>query len=126
MLNLFDTQLLNLVQGNSAEIVITITDRKTGSFITIGENDKVLFTVKNSKGEKVIQKTLTSNDISESDGHSLLARIEPSETMILTGDYAYDCLLITGDGQAVTFISSKLIIQKAVGLYTDVGGGTNE
>ena len=126
MLNIFDEQLLNIVQGNSAEIVITITDRETGSFITIGEKDNVLFTVKNARKETVIQKVLTSNDISEDDGYSLLARIEPEETMINTGDYSYDVLLVTSDGQAITFVSSNLIIQTAVGLYTDIGGGSDE
>ncbi len=125
MLNIFDKQLLYLTRGNSAEIAITLTDNDTGQPIVIGEGDKVLFTAKNAKGETAIQKTLTSTDIGE-DGHSLLMNILPSETVIPTGEYPYDVLLVTLDGQAVTFISSTMIINPAVGLYTDVGGGSGE
>lgn len=125
MLNIFDKQLLYLTRGNSAEIAITLTDEDTKQPIVIGEGDKVLFTVKNARGVTVIQKVLTSSDISE-DGHTLLMNILPSETVIPTGEYPYDVLLVTLDGQAVTFISSTMIINPAVGLYTDVGGGSGE
>jgi hypothetical protein len=45
--------------------------------------------------------------------------------MLTTGEYLYDVLLLTSDGQAITFISSSLVIEKAIGLYTDAGGGDN-
>ncbi|MBO7450684.1 MAG: hypothetical protein J6U54_09970 [Clostridiales bacterium] len=122
MFNIFDKQLLKITQGNSVEVLITLTDTDTGLPITIGEGDKVLFTVKNQNGITVIQKTLTSNDLAE-DGYSIIMTVLPEETNIMTGEYPYDVLLVTLDGQAVTFISSTVIITPAVGLYTDVGGG---
>lgn len=122
MFNIFDKQLLKITQGNSAEILITLTDTDTGLPITIGEGDKVLFTVKNQNGITVIQKTLTSNDLAE-DGYSIIMTVLPEETNIVTGEYPYDVLLVTLDGQAVTFISSTVVIAPAVGLYTDAGGG---
>lgn len=122
MFNIFDKQLLKITQGNSVEVLITLTDTDTRLPITIGEGDKVLFTVKNQNGITVIQKTLTSNDLAE-DGYSIIMTILPEETNIVTGEYPYDVLLVTLDGQAVTFISSTVIITPAVGLYTDVGGG---
>lgn len=122
MFNIFDKQLLKITQGNSVEVLITLTDTDTGLPITIGEGDKVLFTVKNQNGTTVIQKTLTSNDLAE-DGYSIIMTVLPEETNIMTGEYPYDVLLVTLDGQAVTFISSTVIITPAVGLYTDVGGG---
>lgn len=125
MLNIFDKQLLYITRGNSAEIFITLTDTDTGLPIAIGEGDKVLFTAKNQNGVTVIKKVLTSTDLAEDD-HSLIMNILPSETDITTGEYKYDVLLVTLEGQAVTFISSTMIITDAVGLYTDLGGDSGE
>lgn len=119
-MNIFDKQVITLYRGNSAEVLITLTDRDTGEPITIEQDDKVLFTAK--KGLKTIQKVLTIDDISPDDQHSLILTIEPEETVIPTGEYPYDVLLITHDNKAITCISSTLIIRPAVGLYTDVGG----
>lgn len=119
-MNIFDKQVITLYRGNSAEVLITLTDRDTGEPITIETDDKVLFTAK--KGPKTIQKVLTVENISPDDQHSLILTIEPEETVIPTGEYPYDVLLITHDNKAITCISSTLIIRPAVGLYTDVGG----
>lgn len=119
-MNIFDKQVITLYRGNSAEVLITLTDRDTGEPITIEQDDKVLFTAK--KGLKTIQKVLTIEDISPDDQHSLILTIEPEETVIPTGEYPYDVLLITHDNKAITCISSTLVIKPAVGLYTDVGG----
>lgn len=123
MLNIFDDCILRLTKGNSADISITLTDADTGDAIVIEEGDNVLFTAKSKRGETVIKRTLTDADISPYDGHSLILSLTPEETMVTTGEYLYDVLLVTSDGQAVTFISSTLIIENALGLYTDLGGG---
>lgn len=125
MLNIFDECALRLTKGNSADISITLTDADTGEPIVIETGDNVLFTVKDKRGETVIKRILTPADISPDDGHSLILTLEPEETMLTTGEYLYDVLLVTSDGQAITFISSSLIIQQAIGLYTDVGGDDN-
>lgn len=125
MFNLFDECVLRLTRGNSADISITLKDAYTGDPIVIKEGDSVLFTAKDKHGETVIKRTLTYADISPDDGHSLILQIIPEETMLTTGEYLYDVLLLTSDGQAITFISSSLVIEKAIGLYTDAGGGDN-
>ena len=127
MVDIFDNQLLRVTKGNSAEIVITINDKESGEPITIGASDIVIFTVSDQAGKTVIQKTLGIENLTE-DGHSLLLEIEHDETMLLTGEYPYDVMLITKDPKKVmTFISSTLIIEPAVGLYTDdVGGDDGE
>lgn len=122
MLNIFDAQLIKITKGNSAEVLITLTDSETGLPIVIEEGDKVLFTAKSKNGVMVIQKVLTLADL-DSDGHSLVMTIMPEETNIETGEYPYDVLLATLSGQVTTFISSVMVITPAVGLYTDVGGG---
>lgn len=122
MLNIFDAQLIKITKGNSAEVLITLTDSETGLPIVIDEGDKVLFTAKSKNGVMVIQKVLTLADL-DSDGHSLVMTIMPEETNIETGEYPYDVLLATLSGQVTTFISSVMVITPAVGLYTDVGGG---
>lgn len=127
MVDIFDNQLLRVTKGNSAEIVITINNKESGEPITIGASDTVIFTVSDQAGKTVIQKTLGIENLTE-DGHSLLLEIEHDETMLLTGEYPYDVMLITEDPKKVmTFISSTLIIEPAVGLYTDdVGGDDGE
>lgn len=127
MVDIFDNQLLRVTKGNSAEIVITINDKESGEPITIGASDTVIFTVSDKAGKTVIQKTLGIENLTE-DGHSLLLEIDHDETMLLTGEYPYDVMLVTEDPKKVmTFISSTFIIEPAVGLYTDdVGGDDGE
>ena len=123
-MKLFDGNLISVVKGNSAVIGITITDAQTGEPYILTGDAVVIFTVKNKKGEIVIQKTLTSQDYEE-DEQTLECNISPAETVtLLTGEYDYDCLLYSeSENLAVTFISSNLVVEKAVGLYTDISGG---
>lgn len=123
MFNIFDNQRLLITQGNSVEIAITITDTDTGEPIELKIGDQILFTVKSKRGETLIKKVLTENDYNE-DGDLILS-IDASDTMIPTGEYPYDALLVTYDGQAATFISSSMVISPAVGHYTDLGGDDN-
>ena len=127
MVDIFDNQLLRVTKGNSAEIVITINNKESGEPITIGASDTVIFTASDKAGKTVIQKALSIENLTE-DGHSLLLEIGHDETMLLTGEYPYDVMLVTEDPKKVmTFISSTLIIEPAVGLYTDdVGGDDGE
>lgn len=125
-MNLFDGNLISVIRGNSAVIGITITDTETGDPYILTGDSVVIFTVKNKRGEKVIQKTLTPQDYEE-DQQTLECNFSPSDTVtLLTGEYDYDCLLYSeSENLAVTFISSNLVIEKAVGLYTDISGGDN-
>lgn len=122
MFYLFDDNVIKITRGNSADISITVTDAKTGEPIELDEGDRVVFTAKNPAGVTVIRKELTSNDASEEDPTSLVMSLIPDDTMITTGEYKYDVLYLTQDNQAITFISSTLIILPAIGLYTDTGG----
>lgn len=123
MLNIFDKHLLKITEGNSVDVLIGITDAKTKEPITIGDGDKVIFAAKDAKGTIALRKELTSNDISD-DGHTLVMSLTPRDTMLITGEYPYDVLLSTFDGQAITFISSYMVIRPAVGLADSTGGET--
>jgi hypothetical protein len=123
MFDIFDKNVIRIVRGNSASINITPIDTDTSTPVILSEGDKVLFTVKNQNGATVMQKVLTSANYDDGEDTSLNCPIEPDDTIdLLTGEYAYDCLLLVGS-QAVTFISSALIIEKALGTYEDVSGG---
>ena len=124
MVDIFDKLLLRITKGNSAEVAITITDTKSGEPISIGPTDTVVFTANDKNGKTVLQKPLTIANLLE-DGHTLLLEIEHDETMLPTGEYPYDIMLVTDDPKKImTCISSTLIIEPAVGLYTDdIGGG---
>ena len=123
MFDIFDENVIRIMRGNSASINITPIDTDTGTPVILSDGDKVLFTVKNQNGATVLKKVLTSSDYDDSEDTSLNCSIEPDDTIdLLTGEYAYDCLLVSG-GQAVTFISSSLIIEKALGTYVDLSGG---
>ena len=64
MLNVFDGSSLSITQGNSADIAITLTDTDTGEPVELSSGDRVLFMVKSKRGETVIKKVLTANDVS--------------------------------------------------------------
>lgn len=131
MYNLFDDNLIKITRGNSISLQITLTDTETGDPFILEEGDSVLFTVSRN-GEKAIQKILTADDYDPDYEGVLLCNIVPSETVnLLTGEYQYDCLLLTSDGNANTFISSSLVVTNAVGVYTDIhpesdNGGEND
>lgn len=117
--------ILKLTKGNSGIIDITPIDEETKEPYILQDGDTVLFTVKNGISGSMFQKSLTNSDYDEEDT-SLNCAINPEDTIAMpVGVYDYDCLLLTADGQAVTFISSKFILCDAVGVYTDVGGGDN-
>ena len=129
MFYIFSENVIKITKGNSATIDITLVDSDTREHIELSAGDRVLFTVKHRNGKTVIQKTITSADLVPDETDIYTCTIEPEDTLELsTGEYDYDCLLLTTDGQAVTFISSKFVVTKAVGLYTDVtnGGGDGE
>ncbi|MBO7449398.1 MAG: hypothetical protein J6U54_03430 [Clostridiales bacterium] len=119
-----DANTISIVKGNSAGIDITLIDPETREPYILQEEDKVLFTVKNQNGKTVIQKVLTNADYSDPEDSSLDLEISPDDTISLpTGGYRYDCLLLTSDGKAITFISSFFLITEALGLYTDIQDG---
>lgn len=121
----FADNMIVLTRGNSASIEIVPINAETGDPITLSSDDTVLFTVKNRYDETVIQKMMTGPDQSGDGSTSIICDIDPDDTIDLpTGEYKYDCLLVTGDGQAITFISSVFIINNAIGVYTDISGGS--
>lgn len=121
MFDIFEGNVISITKANSVTVDITPIDTETGDPYVLQEGDKVLFTVKNRRGETVIQKVLTNADYIDAEDTSLNCDLEPADTAdLLTGEYKYDCLLLTSDGQAVTFIKSAFIIEEAIGMYTDV------
>ena len=116
--------VLKLTKGNSCIIDITPIDTETKQPYILQSGEKVLFTVKDRISQTVFQKALTNDDYGDGDT-SLNLVINPEDTIgMRVGEHDYDCLLLTDDGQAVTFISSKFIILEAAGYYTD-GGESN-
>lgn len=120
MYNLFDTSVLTIYQGNSLELDIYLTDTDTGEPVPIEDDAYVLFTVENKNHDIVIQKKLTSSDYdAELDPPAIVCQINVDDTIDLpTGEYMYDCLYVNGD-TAVTFVSSSVVISRAIGKYTD-------
>lgn len=120
MYNLFDTSVLTIYQGNSLELDIYLTDTDTGEPVPIENDAYVLFTVENKNHDIVIQKKLTSSDYdAELDPPAVVCQINVDDTINLpTGEYMYDCLYVNGD-TAVTFVSSSVVISRAIGKYTD-------
>lgn len=131
MYNLFDDNIIKITRGNSVSLQIYLKDNNTGDPFILGVGDSVLFTASRN-GEKAIQKMLTAEDYDPEHEGVLLCDIVPSETVnLMTGEYHYDCLLLTSDGNANTFISSALLVDEAIGVYTDIhpsddGGDENE
>ncbi len=129
MYNLFDTSVLTIYQGNSLELDIYLTDTDTGEPVLLEDDAYVLFTVENKNHQTVIQKKLTSSDYDmELDPPAIVCTISVDDTIGLpTGEYLYDCLYVSGD-TATTFVSSSMVVARAIGKYTDmnsIGGGVN-
>ena len=121
MYDLFDDNVIHITRGNSITIQIALTETESGDPFIMLEGDSVLFTVKKNNGDKVIQKQLTPDDYDPEQKGVLLCNVVPSETInLITGEYHYDCLLLTSDGSANTFISSALLVDEAIGTYTDI------
>lgn len=109
---------ITLTQGNTTTIDITPVS-PNGQAIILREEDKILFTVKTQLGKKMLSKVLTSED-KDRDGSTLLF-LTPEDTVNMEpATYLYDCLLLTKEGEAITFISSTFTIVKAFGKYSDV------
>lgn len=124
MFDIFDDNLIHLTRGNSATISILPISTDTTEPVILDDGDSVLFTMKDSKGNTVLQKTLTNDDYSDPEDETIDLLIEPEDTIdLLTGEYKYDCLLLLSNGEAITFISSTVVIDEAVGTYRDVNGG---
>lgn len=118
--DLFDPNVIQIVQGNTADITIDLS-REKGD-ITLSDGDMVLFTVNSKRGNTVIQKTLTMSDLDPESQTNLICKVKSSETRnLITGEYLYDCLYAGSDGQRTTFISSILRILPAVGFYDGPG-----
>ena len=112
---------ITLTKGNSAAIDITMTNSATGELITLETSDRVVLTAKDLFGNTAFQKIITSENRVSEEEPIYECVFEPDDTINLpVGQYKYDVMLILGDGQVVTFISSDLIIMKAIGLYTDL------
>lgn len=126
MYNLRDSNLIFITRGNSLDIAISLIDNSTGEPYILNDGDSVLFTVK-YRGNPVIKKVLTSADYQSPTDTELLCSIEPQETInLITGEHAYDCLLITAGGIANTFVSSTMVVTEAIGTYQDLSGGATD
>ena len=116
---MFDSNELVITEGNSAIIDITPLDEVTEEAIKLNDGDKVIFTIKTNLGKLLLQKVLTNEDYDSEQDESLNCVLTPGWG---GGTYFYDCLLLYADGTALTFISSTIHIEKAIGKYTDIGG----
>lgn len=125
MFYVFDHNLIRLTRGNSVSIEMALIVESTGDMYEFTDDDRVVFTVaKNTTGAVVLRKTMTIDDVV--DTGKIKMELKPDETVGLApGEYKYDCLLITADGQAITFISSAFMVDEAVGVYTDIGGAVD-
>jgi hypothetical protein len=129
MYNLFDKSVFTIYQGNSMELDIYLTDYDTGDYIILENDAYVLFTIKDKSGHLIFQKKLTSSDqITEDKETFLVCTIGADDTLHwITGEYSYDCLYVDGSS-VTTFISSTVVVAKAIGKYTDtiVNGGETD
>lgn len=129
MYNLFDKSVFTVYQGNSLELDIYLTDSETGECIPLENDAYVLFTIEDMNHNKVIQKKLTASDCEVEGKVPFIACIINAEDTInlITGEYRYDCLYVDGSS-VTTFISSTVVVAKAIGKYTDTtsnGGETD-
>lgn len=100
-----------LTRGDSAEIVLTITNPQTGGPFVPGDDDEVYFTVKKKLNDRepVIQKTLGHGIVRHED--SLSIQLDPADTENLSyGIYKYDVELVMASGHTDTVVPPGLFI----------------
>lgn len=100
-----------LTRGDSAEIVLTITNPQTGEPFVPGDEDQVYFTVKKAIHDRdsVIQKTLGHGIVRHEDSISIL--LDPADTADLSyGIYKYDVEVVTVTGYTDTVVPPGLFI----------------
>lgn len=115
MYNIFDQSVITVYQGNALLLEITLTDCDSGEPIPVENDDYILLTIVNKRGETVIQKRLTSADY-DTEEHVLHCKIDPADTIDLpTGEYCYDCLYVCGQDTPSTFASGAFIVVRAYG-----------
>lgn len=127
MYGYFDDSVIYLTQGNTLTLEISLMNQDSGDTVFLENDDYILFTVENQNHKKVIQKKLTVSDMDPETG-AVTCTIASSDTVDKpTGEYQFDCLYVTGGDDATTFIRSSIVIQKAIGKYTDSleGGATS-
>ena len=123
MYGYFDDTVIYLTQGNHIELDIEVRDEETGEAIELQNDDYILLTVENKNHKTVFQKKLTIFDVAPG-SKAVTCVISAQDTVSLpTGEYPFDCLYVTGGTNATTFIRSSIVIQKAIGKYTDGAEG---
>lgn len=98
---------IELTRGNSAEIDTTPFIQDTEIPLELGENDKIVFTVKSRSTNRIfIQKILTSADYDKD--KKLVLRIDPKDTIDMRSGnfYVYDLMLVTESGDVYTYIGN--------------------
>lgn len=121
MISISSDSSISLTRGNSADLSISISYDDGEPYI-MSEGDVVCFTVRNSKNQIVLKKVYSDEDMI-GDG-SVIIEIKPSDTLDLSiGEYKYDVILVTAEGNAYTFIGkARFFLIEAIGTIIDVGG----
>lgn len=118
---------ITITRGNSATIEITPYIGSLETPVILSEDDKVLFTVKDSFKKIKFKKVLTKENQDSSTGAVTLTLFPEDTINFLEQNYSYDCVLIYTNGDAYTFIPSSLfIVSTAIGTYADLDGDNNE
>ena len=95
---------IEVFRGNSKYLGVFPMDSTGENPVILGENDKVVFSVKGLL-KTYITKTFTKQDQDAETGE-IIVRLSPEETSsMLPGSYLYDCLYVFGEtNDSYTFI----------------------
>lgn len=96
---------ISITRGDSAQIMLTIRDRVTGSPFVPGPDDRLTFTVKRKLSDEIplVVKTL-DNGIMRREQDCLLVLAPEDTAQIPFGTYRYDVELVLASGYTDTVI----------------------
>lgn len=111
MLKVCKDNTIILTRGNTAHIRFKLYKKQDGTYIKLGENDRIYFTVKSPRGKTYLTKELTADNCIEEDGEKYVnLMLAPEDTLNLEPfDYLYDILIVLSNGDAYTFIEREAI-----------------
>ncbi len=111
---------IKIIRGNTQTVNLTVLD--ANSLPAVVDSDTIYFTAKpeydedNTDANAVIRKTMSAEDVLNTESGVVSFKLTANEANIAPGKYVYDIVLKQADTDRVTLLEGKLKVNPAVTL----------
>ncbi len=111
---------IKIIRGNTQTVNLTVLD--ANSLPAVVDSDTIYFTAKpeydedNTDANAVIRKTMSAEDVLNTESGAVSFKLTANEANIAPGKYVYDIVLKQADTDRVTLLEGKLKVNPAVTL----------